>query len=100
VTDMYPERAEGRAVAGACRTVGTSPSSPPAPLVVGQPVAVHTASCESPEQHQRVALAGQVVEVYPDGAARAQLADGSQVELAPWFDSYCPNMAKANEAAA
>jgi hypothetical protein len=79
------------------RPVGDPP--PPA-LHVGARVVVHLASCESPEQHERVTLAGVVVERYLDGAALAEFTDGSRMELCPWFDSGCANARPASSEAA
>ena len=72
---------------------------PPAPrgLQVSDPVVVHTASCHDPDQHQRVTVAGRVIEVYPDGSALARMDDGSEFELCPWFDSACPNARSADQ---
>jgi hypothetical protein len=59
--------------------------------MAGDPVTVHLASCHDPDQHQRVTVTGRVVEVYPDGAALAEMDDGSRFELCPWFTSDCAN---------
>jgi hypothetical protein len=97
----YSDRAGGGEAARGLSDNRPPGSLPPPALTVGQPVAVHTASCESPEQHQRVTLAGRVVERYDDGAALAEMADGQRFELCPWFTSDCPNeRASVREAAA
>ena len=94
---VYPDRAGGgdaasEALVAVGRTTGVpSVRVPPPALKVGETVEVHLASCESADQHKRVTVRGAIAKVYPDGAALALMADGSNFELCPWFTSDCPN---------